>query len=171
MVVSAWSWVRIDFWGQSIDLGVVHGRGFEYFNFGVNGCVVHGLGFEFLLLWVNGGVVVHGSGFESLMLGVNGGECMVEGSNFKKKLLLVFEVGSFWHFFLVSADDPHHVSFECWWVLILDTPIYNVLFQNLLFLPSKKIHNKPGGDRVHVCVHVMGWKWGHTGVVHVASLP
>jgi hypothetical protein len=29
--------------------------------------------------------------------------------------------------------------------------------------------NKPGGDRVHVCV--MGWKWRHTGVVHVASLP
>jgi hypothetical protein len=24
--------------------------------------------------------------------------------------------------------------------------------------------DKPGGDRVHVCV--MGWKWGHTGVVH-----
>jgi hypothetical protein len=34
-----------------------------------------------------------------------------------------------------------HVSFECWWVPISDKPIYNVLFQNLLFLPSKKIHN------------------------------
>jgi hypothetical protein len=64
--------------------------------------------------------------------------------NFKKKQLLVFEVGSFWQFFriflLVSADDPH-ASFECWWVPILDKPIYTVLFQNLLFLPSKKIHN------------------------------
>jgi hypothetical protein len=34
---------------------------------------------------------------------------------------------------------------------------------------TKNITNKPGGDRVHVCV--MGLKWGHTGVVHVASLP
>jgi hypothetical protein len=43
--------------------------------------------------------------------------------------------GNFLGFFLVSADDPH-VSFECWWVPILDKPTYNVLF-----LPSKKIHN------------------------------
>jgi hypothetical protein len=35
--------------------------------------------------------------------------------------------------------------------------------------PIKTKENKPGGDRVHVCV--MGLKWGHTGVVHVASLP
>jgi hypothetical protein len=38
-------------------------------------------------------------------------------------------------------------------------------------IPLQSDHSleKPGGDRVHVCV--MGWKWGHTGVVHVASLP
>jgi hypothetical protein len=61
--------------------------------------------------------------------------------NFKKKLLLVFEVGSFWQFFRNFSSSPlmtPHVSFECWSV---DKPIYNVLFQNLLFLPSKKIHN------------------------------
>jgi hypothetical protein len=47
---------------------------------------VHGRGFEFLTFWVNGGAVVHGRRFESLILGVNGGECMVEGSN----------LGTFW---------------------------------------------------------------------------
>jgi hypothetical protein len=36
MVVSAWSWVRIDFWGP-VDRGVVHGRGFESLIMGVNG--------------------------------------------------------------------------------------------------------------------------------------
>jgi hypothetical protein len=64
--------------------------------------------------------------------------------NFKKKLLFVFEVGSFWQFFRIFSLSPlmnPHVSFECWWVPILDKPIYNVLLQNLLFLPSNKIHN------------------------------
>jgi hypothetical protein len=32
-----------------------------------------------------------------------------------------------------------------------------------------QLFNKPGGDRVHVCV--MGLKWGNMGVVHVTSLP
>jgi hypothetical protein len=49
--------------GKPVDCGVVHGRGFESLNFGVNG------------------VVVHGRGFESFILGVNGGECMVKGLN------------------------------------------------------------------------------------------
>jgi hypothetical protein len=64
--------------------------------------------------------------------------------NLKKKLLLVFEVGSFWQFFRIFSFSPLmtlHVSLEGWWVPILDKPIYNVLFQNLLFLPSKKIDN------------------------------
>jgi hypothetical protein len=65
----AWSWVRIDIWGP-VDRGVVHGRGLESLNFGVNGGVVHGRGFEYLTFWVNGGVVVHGRGFESLNLRV-----------------------------------------------------------------------------------------------------
>jgi hypothetical protein len=41
-----------------------------------------------------------------------------------------------------------HVSLECWWVPILDKPIYNVLFQNLLFLLSKKIHLYLGVKRL-----------------------
>jgi hypothetical protein len=82
MVVSAWSWVRTDFW-EPVLRGLVHGRGgFESFNFGVNGGVVHGRGFESLTFFgVNGGVEVHGRGFESLIWGGNCGECMVEGSN------------------------------------------------------------------------------------------
>jgi hypothetical protein len=50
-----WSWVRIDFWGP-VDRGVVHGRGIESLNFGVNGGVVYGRGLESLTFWVNGGV-------------------------------------------------------------------------------------------------------------------
>jgi hypothetical protein len=40
MVVSAWSWVRIDFWGLPVDRGVVHGHGLESLNFAVNGGVI-----------------------------------------------------------------------------------------------------------------------------------
>jgi hypothetical protein len=58
MVVSAWSWVRIDFWGL-VDRGVVYGSGFESLNFEVNGGVVHGHGFESFTFWVNGGVLVN----------------------------------------------------------------------------------------------------------------
>jgi hypothetical protein len=36
-----------DFWGR-VNGGVVHGRGFESFNFGVNGDVAHVDGFESL---------------------------------------------------------------------------------------------------------------------------
>jgi hypothetical protein len=58
--------------------------------------------------------------------------------NFKKKLLLVslrswLILAISYDFFLVSANMTLHVSFECWWVPILDKPIYDVLFQNLLF--------------------------------------
>jgi hypothetical protein len=35
-------------------------------------------------------------------------------------------------FFLVSADDPP-CNLECWWVPILDKPINNVLYHNILF--------------------------------------
>jgi hypothetical protein len=42
-----------------------------------------------------------------------------------------------------------HVSLDCWWVPILDKPIYNdVLFQNFLFLPSKKIHVQVALDQL-----------------------
>jgi hypothetical protein len=43
--------------------------------------------------------------------------------------------------FFLSPLMTLHVSLEWWWVPILDKPIYNVLFQNLLFLRSNKIHN------------------------------
>jgi hypothetical protein len=63
--------------------------------------------------------------------------------NFKKKLLLVFEVGSFWQFLGIFSLSPlmqtPHVSFECWWVPILDKPIYNVLFHNLLSHASSSL--------------------------------
>jgi hypothetical protein len=50
--------------------------------------------------------------------------------------------------FSLSPLMTPHVSFECWCVPILDKPIYSVLFQNLLFLPSKKIHNIWGLKRL-----------------------
>jgi hypothetical protein len=55
---------------------------------------------------------------------------------------MVFEVGSFWQFLRILSLSPlMTLHLECWWVPILDKPIYNFLFQNPLFLPSKKIHN------------------------------
>jgi hypothetical protein len=54
--------------------------------------------------------------------------------NFKEKVLLVFEVGSFWQFLRIFSLSPLmtlQVSLECWWVPILDKPIYDVLFQNM----------------------------------------
>jgi hypothetical protein len=44
-----------------------------------------------------------------------------------------------------------------------------IFLRTIVVSVNKNNNNKSGGDRVHVCVK--GLKWGHTGVVHVASLP
>jgi hypothetical protein len=66
--------------------------------------------------------------------------------NFKKKLLLVFEVGSFWQFFRIfsfSAVMTLHVSFECWWVpiLVINPSIMSCFRISFFSIPSKKLHN------------------------------